>query len=405
MGRIKHLISIPQPETERILENYLIKFGANVKRGNKLVSWTQENGFYNTSLLDENGKEYASSYEYIIGADGASSTVRELADIGFYGHDYDIHFIMADVIFDKKEHLPGTSYHIDEQGFLIFVPMPDNVVRIVIKKDGRLPSPRPVPELMEINHYLSKYCNISGEACKLIWSSSANFFNRIADENNKEKVFLAGDAFHLFSPIGGQGMNTGIQDAVNLSWKLAFYLKGVGTSELLATYRSERFTAVNQVLKSTDHDTGLISGIVPRKSIDAVYYPEFCNRDYYRKVLPLKYSGFSTLQDSVSNSMAGQHVPYFSFTSDGFEFINTYDAFRTGKVIIFSARKDFAFTSIMKNDSHFLFCCLVSEDLNFLNLLHISHEEYAVLNPDGYIGFTGNEVELIKYLSSLYRLV
>lgn len=398
----KFHVSIPQPETEGLLEDYLYSFGHRVKRGHKLISWTKENEVYKTSLLDENEKEYTLSYNFIIGADGAASTVRELANIGFDGHDYDMHFIMADVLFDNKVNLPGTSYHIDESGFLIFLPMPDNMVRIVIKKEGKLPSPRPVPDLNEINYYLSKYYNQVGTACELIWSSSANFYNRIADANHKGNVFLAGDSYHLFSPIGGQGMNTGIQDAVNLSWKLSFYIKGVATAELLNTYSSQRFTAVKRVLNSTDHDTGLIAGISPKKSVDAVYYPEYCNRDYYRKDLPLKYAGFSATQESLADSMAGHHVPYFDFSSNKYGFQNTYDAFATGKVIIFSTKKDCSPSSLTKNNPYVRFCAVEKDDFEFMKLLNIKNDEYAVLNPDGYIGFTGNKSDLTNYLSFLY---
>lgn len=398
----KHHISIPQPETERVLENHLTQLGAKVKRGHKLISWTSVEGFYNVSLLDENRREYTSSYEYVIGADGAASTVRELADIGFHGHNYNMHFTMADVQFDNSDNLPGTSYYIDPEGFLIFLPMADNMIRIVIKKEGELPTPRPVPDLEEINHYISRYCNHVGKACKLIWSSSANFYNRIASENYKDNIFLVGDAFHLFSPIGGQGMNTGIQDAINLAWKLAFYIKGIATTELLSSYRSQRFCAVEKVLKSTDHDTGLISGIIPHKDIDKIYHPEFCNRDYYRKELPLKYSGFSASQDPSPDSLVGHHVPYFIFSSDKYGFQNTYDAFATGKVIIFSERKESPLLSVGNENSFFYFCCIENSDLGFIESLHIGHDEYAILNPDGYIGFTGNKTELLQYISLLY---
>ncbi|EPC4825022.1 FAD-dependent monooxygenase [Salmonella enterica] len=396
-------ISIPQPETERLLEDSLYNFGHRVKRGHKLISWSQENGAYKTSLLNEIQQEYTLSYDFIIGADGASSTVRELANIGFNGHDYDMHFIMADVFFDNKMSLPGTSYHIDESGFLIFLPMSGNMVRIVIKKDGKLPSPRPAPGIKEINHYLSRYYNKIGKATDLLWSSSANFYNRIADINYKENIFLAGDSFHLFSPIGGQGMNTGIQDAINLSWKLAFYIKGVATENLLSTYSSQRFTAVKRVLNSTDHDTGLIAGILPKKSIDAIYYPEYCNRNSYRHILPLKYAGFTATQESEpDSSMAGHHVPYFNFLSNNDGFKNTYDAFTTGKVIIFSTKKEpTPFLSAL-NNSFFMFCYIENADVDFIKLLNIKTNEYAVLNPDGYIGFTGNKTELSNYLSFLY---
>ncbi|WP_338883780.1 FAD-dependent monooxygenase [Xenorhabdus sp. TH1] len=401
----KFHISIPQPETEQILENHLQQSGVRVKRGCKLISWTREKGLYKATLLDENGIVYTSLYDYIIGADGATSTVRELAGINFSGHNYDMHFIMADVQFGQNKNIPVTSYYINENGFLIFLPMPDNMVRIVIKKDGKLPLLRPIPNLMEINNYISRYCNQTGEANKLVWSSSANFYNRIADENFKENIFLVGDAFHLFSPIGGQGMNTGIQDAINLAWKLAFYLKGVSNFELLNTYRSQRFTAVRKVLNSTDHDTGLIAGLIPHRSVDAVYYPEFCNRDYYRHELPHKYAGFSASLEISSGTMEGHHVPWFEFSSNKYGFKNTYDAFSSGKIVIFSARKKCSVFNIMKESEFFIFYHIEKEDTALIMHLQINNDEYAVLNPDGYLGFTGKETELIQYFSSLYNLV
>lgn len=302
-------VSIPQPRTEKILETALAAAGRQVRRGHQLVSWRREGERYHVSLLDDARRACFAAYDYIIGADGAASTVRELAGIGFSGHDYPLHFVMADVQFDPAAALPGTSYHIDEQGFLIFLPMPDNQVRIVIKKAGRLPSPRPVPDLQEINAALARYCPQVPPAQRLTWSSSANFYNRIADDNLQHHIMLAGDAFHLFSPIGGQGMNTGVQDAVNLAWKLAFCLHGVATDRLPASYRTQRFAAVSGVLRSTDHDTGLIAGLVPRNHIDGVYFPEFCNRHYYRHQLPLQYAGFTATQAQETDGLAGHHVP------------------------------------------------------------------------------------------------
>ncbi|MDR0218631.1 MAG: FAD-dependent monooxygenase [Enterobacteriaceae bacterium] len=400
----KFHISIPQPETEKILENHLLQSGIRVKRGYKLISWVREKEIYKVTILDENGMVHTSSYNFIIGADGAASTVRELAEINFNGLNYDMHFIMADVQFEKNKNIPGTSYYINEEGFLIFLPMSDNMVRVVIKKDGKLPSTRPTPNLQEINNYISKYCSQVGKSNKLVWSSSANFYNRIADENYKENIFLAGDAFHLFSPIGGQGMNTGIQDAINLAWKLAFYLKGISSAELLNTYRSQRFNAVRRVLNSTDHDTGLIAGMIPRQDIDDVYYPEFCHRDYYRHELPCKYAGFSALLDSSSDTMTGHHVPWYEFSSNKYGFRNTYDAFSSGKVVIFSAKEKCSVFERLKENTFFIFYRIEKEDIALTVLLQINNDEYAVLNPDGYLGFTGKETELIQYFTSLYNL-
>ncbi|WP_421051046.1 FAD-dependent oxidoreductase [Klebsiella quasipneumoniae] len=395
-------VSIPQPRTEKILETALAAAGREVKRGHQLVSWRREGERYHVSLLDDARRACSAAYDYIIGADGAASTVRELAGIGFSGHDYPLHFVMADVQFDPAAALPGTSYHIDEQGFLIFLPMPDNQVRIVIKKAGRLPSPRPVPDLQEINAALARYCPQVPPAQRLTWSSSANFYNRIADDNLQHHIMLAGDAFHLFSPIGGQGMNTGVQDAVNLAWKLAFCLHGVATDRLPASYRTQRFAAVSGVLRSTDYDTGLIAGLVPRNHIDGVYFPEFCNRHYYRHQLPLQYAGFTATQAQEPNGLAGHHVPWYVFASPQATFRNSYDAFASGKVVIFSARAACPPLSRLKQAGWFMFCPLEPADKAFLEALQIGPDDYAVVNPDGYVGFTGSEAGTRQYLSSLY---
>ncbi|WP_227667403.1 FAD-dependent monooxygenase [Klebsiella variicola] len=373
-----------------------------MKRGHQLVSWRREEGRYHVSLLDDARRACSATYDYIIGADGAASTVRELAGIGFSGHDYPLHFVMADVQFASAATLPGTSYYIDELGFLIFLPMPDNQVRIVIKRAGRLPSPRPVPDLQEINVALARFCPEVPPAQALTWSSSANFYNRIADDNLQHNIMLAGDAFHLFSPIGGQGMNTGIQDAINLAWKLAFYLHGVASDRLLASYRTERFAAVSGVLHATDHDTGLIAGLVPKNHIDAVYFPEFCNRHYYRHQLPLQYAGFAAPQSAHPNGLMGHHVPWYVFTSPQARFRNSYDAFASGKVVVFSARVDCPPLSRLKPGGWFIFCALDPADEAFLEALQIGRDDYAVINPDGYVGFTGSEAGTSQYLSSLY---
>lgn len=113
------------------------------------------------------------------------------------------------------------------------------------------------------------------------------------------------------------------------------YLHGVASDRLLASYRTERFAAVSGVLHATDHDTGLIAGLVPKNHIDAVYFPEFCNRHYYRHQLPLQYAGFAAPQSAHPNGLMGHHVPWYVFTSPQARFRNSYDAFASGKVVVF----------------------------------------------------------------------
>lgn len=130
-----------------------------MKRGHQLVSWRREEGRYHVSLLDDARRKPIPLLMTILSAPTARPAPSgELAGIGFSGHDYPLHFVMADVQFASAATLPGTSYYIDELGFLIFLPMPDNQVRIVIKRAGRLPSPRPVPDLQEINVALARFC-------------------------------------------------------------------------------------------------------------------------------------------------------------------------------------------------------------------------------------------------------
>ncbi|PLM81446.1 FAD-binding protein, partial [Klebsiella variicola] len=151
-----------------------------------------------------------------------------------------------------------------------------------------------------------------------------------------------------------------------------------------------------------DHDTGLIAGLVPKNHIDAVYFPEFCNRHYYRHQLPLQYAGFAAPQCAHPNGLMGHHVPWYVFTSPQATFRNSYDAFASGKVVVFSARVDCPPLSRLKPGGWFIFCALDPADEAFLEALQIGRDDYAVINPDGYVGFTGSEAGTSQYLSSLY---
>jgi hypothetical protein len=242
----------------------------------------------------------------------------------------------------------------------------------------------------EIQEYLNKYLVKAPVILKMVWSSSAPFYSRLTPTNFVDRIFLAGDAYHLFSPIGGQGMNTGLQDAFNLAWKLAFVLQGKANQDLLSTYHLERFKAVQRTLNKTDIYTQLISGQFD--SVNAqTFLPVMSNRKNLKHVLPSEFAGFLNdySEGDGSSSFIGRHVPYFKIHKGLDNIDSSYDLpslkkltiiFNESKVaeVILDYIKTFSSVSVVMDIS-----LIEKNDFKTDVLLN----QVCVIRPDGYIGY------------------
>jgi 2-polyprenyl-6-methoxyphenol hydroxylase-like FAD-dependent oxidoreductase len=249
-------LGIPQPETERILTAHLATFGIAIEHPVTLSSFTQNSDGVDVELLHSDGATEKASFQYIIGCDGARSSVRRILDIPFQGDHYPVGFMLGDVVLDID--LPrGMSLwaiNAPEQGppdFFIAIPLPArNRYRVsmlappdssdIAAPTHGLQTDRPAPTLEQLQVVADRILPMKATMSDLQWSSNFRISMRLAAHYRKDRGFLAGDAAHIHPPTGGQGMNTGIQDAYNLAWKMALVLQDKASPQLLDTYEAER---------------------------------------------------------------------------------------------------------------------------------------------------------------------
>jgi len=250
-SRYPMLLVVPQSGTELLLEERARELGASIRRGYEVVGLTQDS---DTVRLDVVGPEGPSTVtaRYVVGADGAHSAVRRLTGVEFVGTQYATHIMLADVRLARatSETLFGAT---TTDGLVLLVPFGDGWFRAIAwdRRREQVPLSEPVT-LTEIRDSFQQIAGDDFGMRELRWQTRFLSERRQAESYRKGRVFLAGDAAHVHSPVGGQGMNTGIQDAMNLGWKLAASIQGWAPPGLLDSYHQERHPVGERVLKLTD---------------------------------------------------------------------------------------------------------------------------------------------------------
>ncbi|GAA1833987.1 FAD-dependent monooxygenase [Pseudonocardia ailaonensis] len=253
--------ALPQYETERILADTLAGYGTVVERGVRLTSFTQDDT--GVAALLDSGEEIRAGY--LVGADGAHSTVRKGLGLTFEGAAFSEEYMLGDVEVDWS--LPaGHAVRLAKgDDLLVAIPLPgDHRYRLTMLAPPELGTPPPAdgeiahgfeggrrPTLADLQTVLDRLAPEAATARTLRWSSVFRISHRIVDAYSRGRVFVAGDAAHIHPPTGGQGMNTGIQDAVNLAWKLALAVRGEAAPGLLASYDAERRPVGEEVVGRT----------------------------------------------------------------------------------------------------------------------------------------------------------
>jgi 2-polyprenyl-6-methoxyphenol hydroxylase-like FAD-dependent oxidoreductase len=242
------LLFLSQAITEQVLLAHLAERGVRVERRTALVGLRQDTSAVTCALRCDGAGESTVRARFVVGADGAHSTVRELAGIAFPGRDYPQSFLLADVEADGVE--PGAAHvFLAERGILFFFPLLTPATWRVLATWDRAPD-EPVT-LAAVQRVVDAY-GAPARVRDPAWLTTFRLHSRHAAALRAGRVFLAGDAAHIHSPAGAQGMNTGVQDAVNLGWKLALVGAGAAPPALLDTYEAERMPVARRVLAMTD---------------------------------------------------------------------------------------------------------------------------------------------------------
>ncbi|MFJ6635463.1 FAD-dependent monooxygenase [Streptomyces sp. NPDC091376] len=298
--------ALPQYETERIIEEHLARFGTRIERGTELVSFVQDGDGVVSRVTTSSGEEQEIRSRFLIGCDGAHSVVRKTLGLTFEGDAFPDEYMLADVEVDWS--LPQgygvRAMHHGEDGavddLLVCIPLPGHrryrmsmLVPPELSARGRPgerddvahglePERGRTPGLEHIQAVLDRLSPEPTTASAMRWSSVFRISHRLVNRYANGRVFVAGDAAHIHPPTGAQGMNTGIQDACNLAWKLALASTGRAHPRLLASYDAERRPVGEEVVGRTvrhaaegvQADPGDPATIMLREAQLLVAYPD-----------------------------------------------------------------------------------------------------------------------------------
>jgi 2-polyprenyl-6-methoxyphenol hydroxylase-like FAD-dependent oxidoreductase len=326
-----YALIFPQDEHERVLIEHLAEAGVKVERRVELLGFEDAGSHVVARLRRADGTEETCEAAYLAGCDGAHSTVREGLGIGFLGGTYEHLFYVADV--DARGPAVNGELHasLDEAEFVAIFPL---------KGDGRARFVGVVREEAETKREGLSWDDVSKdllgrmriEVERVNWFSTYQVHHRVADRFRKGRAFLLGDAAHIHSPVGGQGMNTGIGDAVNLAWKVAAVLRGHAHASLVDSYEPERIAFARRLVATTDRAFILITSRGPiarwvRRSVVPRVFPILASFRAMRRLMfrtlsqtAINYRGSPLSMGTAGRVRGGDRLPWVTLDGAGDNF-------------------------------------------------------------------------------------
>ncbi|TDU82264.1 2-polyprenyl-6-methoxyphenol hydroxylase-like FAD-dependent oxidoreductase [Kribbella voronezhensis] len=244
-----YTLALFQPIIDRILAEHAVEVGAEVRRGCEVVGLSQDEDSVTVELADGNQLEA----RYFVGCDGGRSTVRKALGVAFPGQDATNEYLLGEMKLDvDQETLTEIMTEVRKtQLFFGAGPVGDGLHRVVVPAAGVSKDRRTAPTMEEFREQLRVTTGTDFGAHSPRWLSRFGNATRLAEQYRSGRVLLAGDAAHVHPPLGGQGLNLGVQDAFNLGWKLAAEVNGWAPESLLDTYHDERHPVAAMVLDNT----------------------------------------------------------------------------------------------------------------------------------------------------------
>ncbi|KAI0013159.1 FAD binding domain-containing protein [Xylariaceae sp. FL0662B] len=419
------ILVISQCETEEFLDSCLAKHGFGVEYGVEAKSIFQDSNGVTVNLHKSDGTQETIRAKYVVGADGAHSVVRRAAkDLTFEGAAYPQDFILCDAHLRKSKISWNRFSLCFGQDFIAIFPMKDDTVRVVASRIGSTKDTDPTLE--DFQSMMNQLIPDGGQLHDPSWLARFQLHHRGVSSYRDGRLFVAGDAAHIHSPAGAQGMNTGIQDAINLGWKLAKVLRRERQDSFLDTYDIERRPVGQKLLATSDRmftlacssnpffillRTLLFTWILPwvvsstsRRAGMFRFISEF-GISYRKSPLGGTASGFSgpvvggdRAPDGKIGSSIG--VGYFSelLTPDKYHlvFFSGVGENAAGHKVIEQARTRFDKMNLDGAEVHIVLSEEVYDMSGYIdmeNCLHLtygfSHPAYVYIRPDGYIAHTG----------------
>ena len=415
-----YILMYPQSKNERLLLDNITQNCCPVYWNTTLVSLTQKTDSVEVKLKNAD-TEFNLTCDWVIGADGAHSTVRKQIQLSFLGDTYAHYFYLVDAQLDA----PGlTENHlnlfISKENFAGFFPMPDKDTYRII---GNLPIEFGDREDITVDEVLPYINNVTKTPIKIAqnnWFTTYKLHHRMASNFRVGRCFLIGDAAHIHSPVGGQGMNTGLQDAYNLAWKLAGVINGHIKPLVLDSYAAERMPAAKSLLKTTDATfniimsnnffVGLFKKFALLRLLNTVWKSAAIKKAFFQKVsqidITYRESKINLHLSKSTKVKAGDRLPY----------LKVYDEKQLIETDLheWCAKPGFTLLILGKFDELFLFTIakwITQKYPGMLNFFYLPpsgknlevfetfecnpHQQKAlIIRPDMYIGYINDVVDL-----------
>jgi 2-polyprenyl-6-methoxyphenol hydroxylase-like FAD-dependent oxidoreductase len=417
LSQFPYMLMLEQSKNEELLYGFIKSHNRDVLWQTELESFAQDETGVTAQIKTASGESQTIKAKFLAGCDGASSAVRHGLGLTFGGSTFERLFYVADARVDWE--LPHDALHVclAKDVFVAFFPMPGEQRYRVI---GTFPESKNEEQgevvYEEIEREVKEQVKLSLEISDVRWFSLYKVHSRRVNKFSEGKCFLAGDSAHIHSPAGAQGMNTGIQDAYNLAWKLALVIKGEADETLLETYNEERLANAKRLLETTDRMFELAAGSDWLMSfIRTTIFPPIAGfvaslEMVSKRIFPLiSQIGINYRNDVLSQHTddepehvrAGDRLPYFLV--DG---RSIFDKLKTPKfhLLVFSNndRADVC-GDFERRFGHLADCHIVPIDGRVSELFEKENEFCVFLRPDNHIAFISSEISpsnVAEYLRS-----
>jgi 2-polyprenyl-6-methoxyphenol hydroxylase-like FAD-dependent oxidoreductase len=296
-SRYPFILTLPQSETERILGDHLRRNGLEIERQTTLVSFEQSDFAVSAKIALPGGRHEEISPDWLLGCDGARSKVREILGLQFAGKTFDLHFLLGD--FHAETTLSEEHAHVfgRPEGLLAFFPLGKGRYRLVADNPPEEFRTDKGPSLNGWQQIADRRSSVPMKLSDLGWTTYFRVNSRMVEGLRRGRAFVLGDAAHIHSPALAQGMNTGIQDAWNLGWKLALVHRCFARPDLLDSFERERLPVEHNVLRMTEFTQSMITAEKPS------------NRLLRDNLLPIL-SGIRAFQKTATKTVSETAIEY-----------------------------------------------------------------------------------------------
>ena len=373
--RHNYLLALAQEKTERLLAAWADELNVRIYRDREVDDIAGDDS--GVDITTTQGPRMRA--RWLVGCDGGRSRIRKLAGIGFPGWDASTSWIIAEVRMKDK---PVPGFREDASGRHAMSVMDDGeTVGVVLA--GRDPQASGEPTLEELAAGLKAVYGTDFGVHSPTWLSRFSDAVRQADRYRNDRILLAGDAAHIHPPLGGQGLNLGVQDAVNLGWKLAQVVKGVSPDALLDTYQAERHPAAARVLRNTIAQ-GVLRRPDDRTPVLGEFVAEMLAMDEPRRRFGAMIAGLDVRYDlGEGHPLLGRRMPDLDIvTADGPT--RVYALLHDARPVLLNFAATYANDRVKRIDAAFAGVCALPV------VGPVPLPPAVLVRPDGHVAWTGD---------------